>query len=132
MSEAYGAVLFANQAFYQAFNSRDLALMDRVWARHTPVACIHPGWNPLVGRETVMNSWREIFANSSGGSLRPQEERTVIDGDHAFVITYEDPGAHPLVATNLFIREEGDWRMVHHHAGPCQSIPPAPAESSVQ
>ncbi|MFB6261932.1 MAG: nuclear transport factor 2 family protein [Thiohalorhabdaceae bacterium] len=132
MSQSYGAVLFANQAFYQAFNSGDMALMDRVWAHKATVACIHPGWDPLVGREAVMASWRQIFANSSGGSLRPQEERTVIDGDHAFVITYEDPGEQPLVATNLFIREEAQWRMAHHHAGPCQSIPPAPAEPSLR
>ena len=132
MPEPYGAVLFANQAFYHAFNSRDLEFMDRIWARQAPVVCIHPGWNPLVGREAVMESWRRIFANSTGGRLRPQEERTVVEGDHAFVVTYEAIGDHPLVATNLFLREEGEWRMIHHHAGPCQSIPPAPEEPAVQ
>lgn len=132
MSEAYGAVLFANQAFYHAFNSRDLAFMDRIWARTVSVACIHPGWDPLVGREAVMESWEQIFANTSGGTLWPQEERTVVSGDHAYVITYEVIGEQPLIATNLFVREEGEWRMVHHHAGPCQSIPPAPEEPSMQ
>ena len=132
MSESHGAVLFANQAFYLAFNSRDFDFMDRVWARHAPVVCIHPGWNPLLGREAVMESWRQIFANNTGDQLRSQEERTVVDGDHAYVITYEAIGDQPLIATNLFVREEAEWRMVHHHAGPCQSLPPAPEEPAVQ
>lgn len=132
MSESYGAVLFANQAFYLAFNSRDPEFMDRVWARHAPVICIHPGWNPLIGREAVMESWRQIFANSAGGELFSQEERTVVDGRHASVITYESIGGQPLIATNLFLLEEGEWRMTHHHAGPCESLPPAPEEPSVQ
>jgi len=132
MSEAYGAVLFANQAFYHAFNSRDLALMDRLWAHHTPVACIHPGWNPLVGREAVMESWEQIFANPSGATLHAQEERTVVTSGHAYVLVYEGIGEHSLIATNLFLREEGEWRLIHHHAGPCQSIPPAPEGPSVQ
>jgi hypothetical protein len=132
MSEAYGAVLFANQAFYHAFNSRDIDFMDGVWARHAEVTCIHPGWDPLIGREAVMESWRQIFANSTGGSLRPQEERSVILGEQAYVITYEVIGEQPLIATNLFIREEGEWRMALHQAGPCQSVPPAPEEPSMQ
>ena len=47
------AVLFANEAFYQAFAARDLAAMEEVWAHHCPVACIHPGWPPLHGRQAV-------------------------------------------------------------------------------
>lgn len=132
MAEPYGAVLFANQAFYHAFNHRDMDLMDRVWAREAMVACIHPGWNPLVGREAVMESWRRIFENSSGGILTSQEDRTLISGDHALVLTYEAVGEQPLIATNLFIHEAGEWRMIHHQAGPCQEIPPGPDEPSMQ
>ena len=33
----------------------------------------------------------------------------------------EKPPAH-LAATNIFVLEEGRWRMVHHHAGPL-SVP---------
>jgi hypothetical protein len=35
------------------------------------------------------------------------------------------PGAR-LVATNVFVREGGAWKMVHHQAGP---LPPAREES---
>ncbi|MFL5400830.1 MAG: nuclear transport factor 2 family protein [Myxococcales bacterium] len=33
------------------------------------------------------------------------------------------PGA-TLVATNLFVREDGTFRMVHHHAGPLTRMAP--------
>ena len=47
------AVLEANDAFYRALNQKSQEAMDRIWARSAPVACIHPGWNMLVGREAV-------------------------------------------------------------------------------
>ena len=43
------AVLAANEAFYRAFAARDFAAMDALWAAEAPVACIHPGWDALVG-----------------------------------------------------------------------------------
>ena len=45
------AVLAANEEFYRAFAARDLAAMDALWAQETPVACVHPGWDALVGRD---------------------------------------------------------------------------------
>ena len=40
------AVLAANLEFYRAFAARDLAAMDRIWARRATVLCTHPGWLP--------------------------------------------------------------------------------------
>ena len=36
------ALLAANEAFYQAFNTRNLKAMEAIWAKRTPIACIHP------------------------------------------------------------------------------------------
>jgi hypothetical protein len=30
-----------------------------------------------------------------------------------------------LVATNLFVRERGRWKLAHHHAGPLAQAPEA-------
>src|SRR5687768_7948192 len=57
------AILEANEAFYRAFNEKDADAMDRIWAESGEVACIHPGWNVLEGREAVMDSWRGILSN---------------------------------------------------------------------
>ena len=55
------AVLSANEAFYRAFAESDLPAMAALWSQRAPVACIHPGWNPLTDREAVMASWAGIL-----------------------------------------------------------------------
>ena len=122
MSES-AAVLFANDAFYAAFQSRDLEAMDGLWASAAPVACIHPGWPALSGREDVMDSWRSILNGDSPPDIRCRNAEAFVHGESAFVICYELVGGGVLVASNLFVREEGQWRMVHHQAGPVNMIP---------
>ena len=56
-------LLFANEAFYHVFRSRDLAAMEALWARRAPIACVHPGWQALITREAVMASWSDILSN---------------------------------------------------------------------
>lgn len=111
-------LLAANAAFYDAFARRDIASMDRLWARRAPVACIHPGWNALRGREQVMSSWHGILGGGGGPQIRCSRATAHVLGDAAYVICIESlPGAD-LIATNLFVEEDGEWRMVHHQASP--------------
>lgn len=121
MSEA--AVLFANEAFYRAFADRDAKAMDALWAEDAPVACIHPGWPALIGREVVMESWRRILGGGSAPEIVCHAPRALIRGDFAYVICYEAVGNQALVATNIFLRERGLWRLVHHQAGPSPGLP---------
>jgi hypothetical protein len=110
------AVLEANDAFYRAFNQKDFAAMDGLWARATPVACIHPGWNILTGREAVMESWRRILSNPDQPKLVNGGAEAVIVGNLAYVTCRELVSGSPLAATNLFILEDGAWKMLHHHS----------------
>ena len=112
------AVLFANEAFYRAFADGDESAMDAVWARSAPVACIHPGWAALAGREAVMESWRAILSNPNRPVIEMRGAGAYLYGDTAFVICYETVGKAWLAATNAFVREDGAWKMVHHQAGP--------------
>jgi ketosteroid isomerase-like protein len=119
-------ILAANQAFYDAFTRSDLDAIEDLWASLTPVACIHPGWDALHGREDVLESFRAILG--SGGAPRV----TCIDpaatrmGDAAFVVCHEAIDDTHLVATNVFVRENGQWKLVHHQAGPMSSQRPRP------
>lgn len=117
------AVLRANDAFYQAFAKGDLAAMETLWARDTAVACIHPGWAALFGRDEVMASWHAILGGPSVPRIRCVEPRIFVFDDLAFVICYEAIERDVLVATNLFVREEGAWRLAHHQAGPANYRP---------
>ena len=122
------AVLAVNEAFYRAFATHDVAAMDALWSSETPVACIHPGWNALHGREAVLESWTAILTAPGSPQIRFEEPRAFVLGPSAYVICREVLAQQVLlIATNVFAREQGGWRMVHHHAGPAgQAQPPAP------
>ena len=117
------AVLFANEAFYRAFDDRDFAAMDALWAREAQVACVHPGWGPLAGRAAVLESWESLLANPRSPTPQCRDPRAFTYGEVAFVICYEELAGNFLLATNVFVRERDAWRMVHHQSGPTADRP---------
>ena len=117
------AVLFANEAFYQAFGDGDFGAMEAVWASETAIVCIHPGWEALTDRARVMESWRMILGSDDTPAIACREPCVTIHGEVALVVCYEAVGQSVLVATNGFVREAGAWKMVHHQAGPTNYRP---------
>jgi hypothetical protein len=118
MSEAEErrAILEANERFYRIFASGDADQMDALWSTGAPVLCIHPGRPALVGRTAVMRSWLAMLAQAPDIACSSAEV-SVVRGV-AIVTCLEHIGQATLMATNVFIWEEGEWRLVHHHAGP--------------
>jgi ketosteroid isomerase-like protein len=111
------AVLDANSAFYRAFAGRDLEAMEGLWATGAPVACLHPGWDVLRGREAVMASWRSLLEGDAP-AIACGAASAHVAGDVAWVVCRERiAGAPAVAATNVFVRERGAWRICHHHAG---------------
>ena len=111
------SVIFANDRFYNSFANRDFGSMEKLWAE-SGVVCIHPGWQPLYGREKVLESWRVIFGDEGAPDVKCRMARAMLYGNTAFIICIEDLGRSFLCATNIFVLTEGQWRMIHHHAGP--------------
>lgn len=109
---------FANGAFYEAFAAADLAQMAELWAESGPVFCCHPGWQPIQGREAVLRSWAELFANSGPMPITHHLLARDTIGDMGVVCCLESVSGHGFIATNLFVRDGKLWRLVHHHAGP--------------
>lgn len=118
MSPEESEVLAANEAFYRALAARDTAAMDRLWACDFPVACVHPGWPALCGRDDVMASWHEILGSPAAPDITCHDATVRLGGDMAFVLCVERLEGGELTATNVFARQGRDWRLVHHHAGP--------------
>lgn len=114
-------VLAQNRAFYAALRDRNVELMGQVWSQCDQISCIHPGWQPLHGRETVMASWETILQNANLPAIYPQAASVQLCGDTALVICEESFREGRLVATNVFVREADDWRLLHHQAGPLNS-----------
>lgn len=111
------AVLAANLEFYRAFATGDLAAMEALWARRAPVGCVHPGWPALSDRAAVMESWRSILSNPDSPRIACYDEQVLLYADTALVLCEEELEGGTLVASNLFVREDGAWRIAHHQAG---------------
>ena len=117
------ALLAANSAFYNAFNTRDPEAMARLLVRADDVSCIHPGWPVLTGHDQVLSSWREIFAAGTTPTVTCRQPQAMSWPGGGLVVCYEAVGDQLLAATNVFRFEDGVLRLQHHQAGPCATDP---------
>jgi ketosteroid isomerase-like protein len=131
VTDAEAAVLAANSIFYEAFARRDAPQMTALWAREHGVACTHPGWEVLYGREAVLSSFRAILASPEAPEIRATDARAFVIGSAAFVTCTEHVRGAELAATNVFALEEGSWKIVHHHASPTARMRPQGTASSL-
>ena len=58
------------QAFYQAFEARDLDAMMATWAEDEDIVCIHPSGVRHVGYEAVRQCFEQMFASEAKVSFR--------------------------------------------------------------
>jgi ketosteroid isomerase-like protein len=108
----------ANQAFYDAFEARDLDAMSEVWEHSDRVSCTHPGWRTLRGWGAVSGSWFALFGGPGPLQFILTDEVVAVAGDVAWVTVDEnlitaDMGG-TVAAINLFVRDGERWRMVSH------------------
>jgi ketosteroid isomerase-like protein len=124
MQRLHATAEAAERAFYAAMADGDLDRMMALWADDDAAVCNHPGGPRLIGREAIRDSFREIF---SGGGVE-----IATAGVHAW--SSPDVAVHSLIeriavdarggselveviATNVFVRLGGGWRILVHHAG---------------
>ncbi len=122
-------VLRVNHEFYSAFRSGDYARMDALWAQKHQVSVYHPNWAGIEGRDAVMASWFEVMVVAQPPMVTVRDECVVMTGRRAMVLCTECFGRTRIVASNLFVHEDGEWRMTHHqatHLPDNADIPPRP------
>ena len=125
------AVSAANQRFYAAFESLDLAGMEAVWAHDERVECVQPGWDLLLGWEEVRERWARIFKNTkrvrvalSGIWVRVEGKVGWVACTARVTTAFADGFDEATVqATNIFVEHEGQWLLVAHHASPLPTQP---------
>ena len=115
----------ANQRFYEAFESLDIAKMDEIWAHLDYVTCVHPGWTLRSDWPAVRDSWVLIFNNTFSMKFELTESMVQVAGDMAWVICIEnitsqqsdEPQQARVLATNLFERIGDEWLMTPQQRG---------------
>ena len=120
-----------NATFYDAFRRGDWTTMDsKVWGRGDHVRCTHPGMPTVVGEENVRESWKIVFESMegrNGGSRNTSREQQMdvqcksveaYANGNLGIVTCEEVvmRASTLTCTNVFEKQEGEWKMIQHHA----------------
>lgn len=133
-------VLAANEAFYEALQALDIERMDAVWWHEDWVICVHPGWGLIQGWEEVRESWVSIFRTTALMRVTLSRPLVHLAGDSAWIActenvtsTFEEGFATTLVeTTNIFIRRNGKWKLVHHHSAPLPDRIPTGTSQTIQ
>ena len=126
------AVRAANQRFYAAFESLKMEKMEAVWAHDDAVQLVQPGWDLLLGWEEIRERWARIFSNLKRVRVAVSGAWVRVEGDVGWVACTarvttafaEGFDEATVQATNIFIRREGQWFLVAHHASPLPAQPP--------
>jgi ketosteroid isomerase-like protein len=119
-------VLDANDAFYRAFEKKDIEAMSVVWSQGTGSLCIHPGRKVLRGWKEIRSSWETIFRNTKYLEIETEIIATEVRNNIAYVVLMEKllqvSGGRRVqaqsMATNIFELLAQKWYLVHHHGSP--------------
>ncbi|MGB5734951.1 MAG: nuclear transport factor 2 family protein [Thiohalocapsa sp.] len=129
MSQAFATPQQAEDAFYDALEERDDALMLRVWDDSPDIALLLP-MQPLLQGSQVHEILRDLLHSDVPLDIQVRHLHWVEFGDVAIHYVEErnnaagPPGAAPpLFATNVFRRRDDAWVMILH-----QNAPPPPPE----
>lgn len=118
-----GGPLDALIEFYRAFNSRDLAAVQAVWAvshepsMGNPIGGIRRGWRAIAegysrifeGRTKVQVTFHDF--SSQGGD----DWHLFVGRERGVCQTPERSMALAIRTTRWFVRKDGAWLQLHHH-----------------
>lgn len=115
------AVQEVNETFYRAFQAANAQAMADVWGYGEHVQCIHPLAGCIAGRQAVLESW-SLILRGHRVKIQLEDVRIFTTDETALVTCTEivDGGDSKgrIVATNVFEKQKGKWKLLHHHGSP--------------
>ena len=116
----------ASEKFYAALNrmiNGDAGPMRDIWSHSATVTTMHPIGGRQVGWDDVRGSWEQVAKMASAGQVKLVDQIIQVVGDMAYELGVEEGQvtlAGQLVpiedrVTNVYKREAGAWKIVHHH-----------------
>ncbi len=117
----------ASEQFYAALNRMahgDAGAMADIWSQADTATTMHPIGGREVGWENVKGPWEQIAKMSSGGQITLIDRLARVAGDMAYEVGVEQGhitlGGEKVAlehrVTNVYRREGGNWKIVHHRA----------------
>jgi len=113
--------------FYAALNQMangDASSMPDIWSHSTTVTTLHPIGGREVGWDEVKGPWDQVAQLSAGGQVNLNDQLIQVSGDMAYEVGLEQgqftmAGEQVAIdqrVTNIYRRENGAWKIVHHHS----------------
>jgi ketosteroid isomerase-like protein len=123
----------ASEKFYSALNrmlNGDASPLGDIWSHSATVTTMHPTGGREVGWDEVKGSWEQIAKLATQGKVRLSDQFIQVAGDLAYELGVEHAqftlGGQPVTGdirvTNIYRRESGAWKIVHHHTDAAQSM----------
>jgi ketosteroid isomerase-like protein len=116
----------ASDRFYAALNrmlNGDAGPLSEAWSHESDVTTMHPIGGRQVGWEQVRPVWEQVAHICSGGRVWLEDQLLRTGGDLAYEVGTErgqatmagQTLAFDHRVTNVYRREAGGWKIVHHH-----------------
>ncbi len=117
----------ASEQFYAALNrmiNGDPGPMMDVWSHGSDVATMHPLGGRETGWEEVRASWEQVAQAFSDGQVSldglmvvplSEDAAYTLGTEHGQAKLREETVGIDWRVTNIYRREEGEWKVVHHH-----------------
>lgn len=117
----------ASRDFYAGLNrmaNGDASPLAAIWAHNAAVTTMHPIGGRQVGWEAVRESFQQVAQLASEGKIELKDQLIQVVGDVAYELGIEQgelklggqSAALEHRVTNIYRREGGAWKLVHHHA----------------
>lgn len=117
----------ASDQFYSALNQMlngDASKMTEVWSHGDGVTTMHPIGGRELGWAQVERPWIELAKLASNGRAEMVDKVVEVSGDMGYEVGTERGSvtlAGQVLAidhrcTNVYRREAGTWKIVHHHS----------------
>jgi ketosteroid isomerase-like protein len=117
----------ASARFYAALNAfltGEMGPMRAIWAHSSEAATLHPIGGRQVGWDEVWSGWEQAATVFSAGQVRLRDQLLRVGTDLAYEVGIEagegtlagEQIAFSQRVTNIYRREGGEWKIVHHHA----------------
>ncbi len=98
--------------------------MADIWSQGAGVTTMHPIGGREVGWEKVRDSFEQVAQIASEGRIQLEDQVIRVVGNLAYELGYERGqakfGGQQVTldhrVTNIYRREAGTWKVVHHHA----------------
>ena len=116
----------ASKQFYAALNrmlNGNAGPLADIWSHGSSVTTMHPIGGRQVGWDEVRASWEQVARLASEGKVELKDQLIHVTGDIAYEVGIEHAQFNlagervggQIRVTNIYQREAGSWKIVHHH-----------------